>query len=71
MPYYVFRVQPFAMPERVAEYPVFSEASAMAKSLRPDQAANVRIRVVFAENPEAAEDLLLTPRDRAPAGEDE
>jgi hypothetical protein len=71
MPYYVFRVQPFAMPERLAECPVFSEASALAKSLRPEQAANVRIRVMFADNAEAAEDLLLAPRDRAPAGDDE
>jgi hypothetical protein len=71
MPYYVFRLQPFVMPERLAECAAFAEASALAKSLRPQQAANVRIRVIFADNAEAAEDLLLLPRDPAPAGNDE
>jgi hypothetical protein len=71
MPYYLYRVRSFAMPERLAEYPRFAEASVAAKALRLAQAAGVSIRVVFGDNAEAAEALLLQPRDRAPAGDDE
>lgn len=71
MPYYLYRVRSFAMPERLAEYSRFAEASAAAKALRPAQAAGASVRVIFAENPEAAEALLLQPRDRQPAGDDE
>lgn len=71
MPYFVFRTQAFAMPQVLAETPTFADASARAKALRAELTGGERIRVVFAENVQAAEDLLLRPRDRVPGGDDE
>ena len=67
MPYYVFRVRPFAPLEKVAEFARFPEASAHAKALRgaPSETAGERVKVMFAETQEAAEDLLCQWRDGA------
>lgn len=78
MPYYVFAVKPFTPPEQLAEFAAFKEASAHAKVLRnapvPPEAAAVaaglRIKVMFAETPEAAEDLLLQVRVAGPSGDE-
>lgn len=72
MPYYVFAVRPFAQLQQLAEHASFRDASVQAKALRAEPAAEagVRIQVVFAENPLAAEDLLLQVRDRRPEGEE-
>ena len=72
MPYYVFAVRPFAQLERLAEFDRFPAASARAKSLRAAQPPDdrTRIRVIFAADTMAAEDLLLQVRD-APSGADE
>lgn len=83
MPYYVFSVRPFAQLECLGEHAAFRDASAMAKALRAERlagaagqpegrmsAAGEQIRVMFAENALAAEDLLLQPRDPRPAGEE-
>lgn len=73
MPYYLYRVQPFAQLEQLGEYASFQEASRQAKALRaadPGQAQR-RVRVIFADNPLAAEDLLLQVRDAPPGGEDD
>lgn len=67
MPYYLFRVLPFAPLEKLAEYGRFAEASAQAKVLRgaAGAVAGERIKVMFAETQEAAEDLLCQWRDGA------
>lgn len=73
MPYYVYSVKPFAQLEKLAEFPVFKEASVHAKSLRAAQAGQrpgERIKVMFADNPLAAEDLLLQVREAPPDGDD-
>ena len=73
MPYYLYRVQPFAQLEKLGEFSSFPEASRQAKALRaaePGQARR-RVRVIFADNPLAAEDLLLQVRDAPPGGDDD
>jgi len=72
MPYYVYAVKPLAQLEKLAEFPAFKEASAHAKALRAGQAAGptARVKVMFADTPTAAEDLILQVRDAPPDGDD-
>ena len=73
MPYYLYAVKPFAQLEKLAEFSVFRDASTHAKALRaqrPTGGDAARIKVVFAEDPLAAEDLLLQVRDAPPDGDD-
>lgn len=72
MPYYVYAVKPFAQLERLAEFSVFKEASVHAKALRSAQAGRPgeRIKVMFADSPLAAEDMLLQVREAPPDGDD-
>ena len=72
MPYYVFAVKPFAQLEKLAEFDAFKDASAHAKALRatPMADARARIKVMFAANPLAAEDLLLQVRQAGPSGDE-
>ena len=72
MPYFVFRVRPFAQLEKLADYASFTEASAHAKTLRQSATpADGQIRIMFAASEQAAEDLLCQVRDAAPgAGDD-
>jgi hypothetical protein len=73
MPYYVFRLRPFTMPEQLAEFGAFREASAHAKALRAADAGAAqdgRIKVMFADNPTLAEDLLCQIREPGPTGDD-
>jgi hypothetical protein len=72
MPYYVYAVRPFAQLEKLGEHAGFRAASQQAKALRaaPDADRPAAIRVMFAADPTAAEDLLLQIRDRAPEPDD-
>jgi len=72
MPYFVYAVQPFAQLEQLGESPSFPEASRQARALRAAQPAQAgrRIRIVFADTPLAAEDLLLQVREAPPEGDD-
>lgn len=74
MPYYVYRVLPFAQLEKLAEFGAFVQASAHAKVLRAAEKAapqgKVKVKVMFAENEQAAEDLLCQIRDPGPSGDD-
>lgn len=71
MPYFVFRVKPFAQIEKLAEFAAFPEASGHAKALRANGGeAGGRIKLMFAENQTQAEDLLCQIRDPQPAGDD-
>ena len=45
MPYFVFKVQPFTAPEKLAEFTAFAEASSHAKSLRAAQAGADQARM--------------------------
>lgn len=72
MPYYVFAIKSFAAPEQLAEFDAFKAASTHAKALRvaPDAAAGVHIKIMFADSPLAAEDLLLQIRVAGPSGDE-
>ena len=72
MPYYIYRVKPFAQLEKLAEHAAFAPASAQAKSMREAQAPGSpgKIKVIFAENELRAEDLLLQVRDPGPSGDE-
>lgn len=71
MPYYVFKVKPFAQIEKLAEFSAFREASTHAKSLRATRADGPgRIQVMFADNERLAEDLLCQVREAGPSGDD-
>jgi hypothetical protein len=71
MPYFVFRVRPFAQIHKLAEFSAFKEASVHAKTLRATQAdGDASIKVMFAETERLAEDLLCQIRDPSPAGDE-
>jgi len=72
MPYFVYAVRPFAQLQQLGEHAAFRDASVQAKALRaaPDADPQAAIRVMFADNALAAEDLLLQVRDRAPDPDD-
>jgi hypothetical protein len=72
MPYFVFSVRPFAQIRKLAEFPGFSEASARAKAVRATQPSggDEKIKVMFAENQQLAEDLLCQIRDPGPPGDE-
>jgi hypothetical protein len=72
MPYFVYRVQPFAQLEPLGQYATFQDASREAKALRAAQPGQPRrVRVIFADNALAAEDLLLQVREVPPGGDDD
>jgi hypothetical protein len=64
MPYFVYRVFPFARLEKVAEHAAFSAASTQAKQQRisPDLPQGCKVKVIFADNELHAEDLLSQVR---------
>jgi hypothetical protein len=68
MPYFIYRLKPFSMLEKLAEYPSFKEASVEAKRLRTlvDPAKPGPIKIIFAETELHAEDLLSQVREREP-----
>lgn len=72
MPYYIYRVKPFAQLEKLAAFDAFAEASAQAKTLRATQSAGMqgKIKVMFAEDALQAEDLLCQVRDAPPRGDE-
>lgn len=73
MPYYVYKVFPMRILEKVQQFDGFKEASAHAKEQRTliKPADNYTIKVIFGENELEAEDILSTVRDPQPTtGED-
>ncbi len=72
MPYYVYRVRPFAQLEQLADFVVFKDASAHAKALRAvaDAPVDGKIKVIFAADPTQAEDLLCQIREPGPTGDE-
>jgi len=72
MPYFVFSIRPFAQIRKLAEFPSFRDASTHAKALRAAQTdqRDARIKVMFAENEQLAEDLLCQIREPGPAGDE-
>lgn len=72
MPYYIYRVLPFAQLEKLAEFDAFKPASAHAKALRLAEsgAPQGKVKVMFADTEQLAEDLLCQIRDPGPSGDD-
>lgn len=72
MPYYIYRVKPFAQLEKLSECEAFTQASEQAKSLRAAQMAESpgKIKIMFADNELQAEDLLCQIRTPGPRGDD-
>jgi len=71
MPYFVFGVKPFAQLEQLGQCATFPEASRQARALRATEPApGRRIKIIFADDPLAAEDLLLQVRSAPPDGDD-
>lgn len=72
MPYYVFRVGALGVLTKLAEFDAFREASAHAKAARQQGSEGGRVKVMFADNQLAAEDLLSQPREPGPmTGDDD
>lgn len=69
MPYYVYRVGTLGVLSKLAEFPAFRDASAFAKAQRVADAtgASGRVKVMFADNELAAEDLLGQVREPGPS----
>lgn len=72
MPYYIYRLLPDAQLEKLAEFDAFKAASAHAKAMRAAErgAPAAKVKVMFADNEQLAEDLLCQIRDPAPSGDD-
>jgi len=69
MPYYVYKiVPPFKQLEWVQTFEKYKEASAHAKTMRAAMTPrdNYTIKIIFAENPLQAEDLLSQEREPEP-----
>lgn len=69
MPYFVYRVLPFAQLEPLGSHASFKDASTQARMLRSNGGAG-QVKVMFAETPEQAEDLLCQIRTPGPAGDE-
>lgn len=72
MPYYIYRVKPFAQLEKLTEFEAFNDASAHAKALRAGEGAAVsgKIKLMFADNELQAEELLCQVRVAGPRGDE-
>ena len=72
MPYYIYRVGPFAQLRKLAEFDTFKPASAHAKALRaaPDQPPQSKVKLMFAGTEQLAEDLLCQVRKAGPSGDE-
>jgi hypothetical protein len=72
MPYFIYRIKPFAQLEQLGKFDNFSDASKQVKMLRQqlDLPATDKVKVIFAEDPLQAEDLLCQVREAGPKGDD-
>jgi hypothetical protein len=69
MPYFVYRVLPFAQLEQLGSHASFSQASSQAKAVRAEGGPG-QVKVMFAEDALQAEDLLCQIRTPGPAGDE-
>jgi hypothetical protein len=74
MPYYIYRIGPLNILEKLGQAESFKDAKATANALRKDldPKQGQVIKMIFAENELAAEDTLSQPRelDASLAGDD-
>ncbi|MBI4740432.1 MAG: hypothetical protein HY777_02525 [Betaproteobacteria bacterium] len=73
MPYYVYRVRPFAQLDKQGEFDTYKTASALAKALRAEAGAGSGgpggVKLIFADDELHAEDLLCQVREPVPEGD--
>ncbi len=72
MPYFIYRIKPFNIFEKLTTFDTFKEASTQAKEMRlkEDKASLEKIKVIFADNELHAEDLMSQVREPGPKGDD-
>lgn len=72
MPYFVFCIRSFGRFETVGVHDAYKDASTQAKSLRsaPGAPTDTQFKVMFADNEDAAIDLLCQPRTAPPIGDE-
>jgi hypothetical protein len=75
MPYFIYKIGgPFNLLEKLGQADSFKEAKAVANELRRDldPTAGQTVKMIFADNELAAEDILSQPRelDASLAGDD-
>ena len=74
MPYYIYRVGPMGILAKQDEAETFKAAKVIANALRKglDPSSGRTIKIMFADNELAAEDILSQPRELDPslAGDD-
>ena len=74
MPYFIYKIGPLNILEKLGQAESFKAAKASANTLRKglDPSKGQTIRMIFAENELAAEDTLSQPRelDASLAGDD-
>ncbi len=72
MPYFIYRIKPFNIFEKLSAFDTFKEASTLAKEMRlkEDKASLEKIKVIFADDELHAVDLLSQVREAGPKGDD-
>lgn len=74
MPYFIYKIGPLNILEKQGVAATFKEAKAAVNALRKglDPMCGVTVKMIFAENELAAEDILSQPRELDPslAGDD-
>jgi len=72
MPYYIYRIKPFSQLDQLGKFDSFPDASKQAKLLRQqlDLPATDKVKVIFADDPLQAEELLCQVREAGPKGDD-
>jgi hypothetical protein len=65
MPYYIYKIGPLNILEKLGEDTEFKAARGVANELRKglDPKTGTRIKMIFADNELAAEDTLSQPRE--------
>lgn len=68
MPYFIYKIGPLNILEKQDQAESFKEAKAKANELRKrlDPKTGTSIKMIFAENELAAEDILSQPRELDP-----
>ncbi len=68
MPYFIYKIGPLNILEKQGQADSFKEAKVIANDLRKQLDPNIgtSIKMIFAENELAAEDMLSQPRELDP-----
>lgn len=67
MPYYIYRIGALNILTKLGEAAGFKEARTLANEQRKHAPAGERVRMIFADNELAAEELLNSPRELDPS----